>query len=149
MSTRRMLNLLVGSLFLVVAMAGPAWASGRPLSANLTGAAEVGGGDTDGSGTMHLTLNQGQEQICWHLDVENIGAPTRAHIHRGVAGVNGGVVVTFFDLAVTPVVPVATSGCVSAPKELVKEIRQNPGGFYINIHNAAFPGGAIRGQLTK
>jgi hypothetical protein len=149
MGTRRVLNLLVGSLFLVMAMAGPAWAGGRPLSANLTGAAEVGGGDTDGSGKMYLTLNQGQEQICWRLDVKNIAGPTRAHIHRGVAGVNGGVEVTFFDTAVTPAIPVATSGCVSAPKGLVKEIRQNPGGFYINIHNAAYPAGAVRGQLSK
>ena len=28
------------------------------------------------------------------------------------------------------------------------ELVGNPGGFYVNVHNTAFPGGAIRGQLV-
>jgi len=40
-----------------------------------------------------------------------------------------------------------SSGCVSADSELIKEIRQSPAEFYVNVHNSEFTGGAVRGQL--
>lgn len=92
---------------------------------------------------MHLTLNQGQGQICFDLDVKNINTPTAAHIHAAKAGVNGSVVVTFFSGSAV------FDSCVSADKDLIKEIRQNPANYYVNVHNANHPGGAIRGQLSK
>ena len=138
-------SLSVTILVVVLLLSSVVFAGGRPLSADLTGAAEVSGGDPDGSGTAHLTLNSGQEEICFELSWENIATPTRAHIHRASAGANGPIVVPFFDF----VAPPPSSGCVAVDRELVKEIRQNPEGFYVNIHNAAFPGGAIRGQLSK
>jgi len=30
---------------------------------------------------------------------------------------------------------------------LVKDIDEHPSAFYANLHSAAFPGGAVRGQL--
>ncbi|NNC91493.1 MAG: CHRD domain-containing protein [Acidimicrobiia bacterium] len=128
----------------VLALALPALAGGRPLSASLTGAAEVPNpGDPDGSGTMELTLNQGQGEICFDLEVADVAPLTAAHIHVGEAGSNGGVVVNF-NIAVN-----GLEGCVDVGKALVKEIRQNPGGYYINVHNGDFPAGALRGQLEK
>jgi hypothetical protein len=38
---------------------------------------------------------------------------------------------------------------VSASRDLVKEIRQNPEGFYFNVHTGDFLGGAVRGQLSR
>jgi hypothetical protein len=148
-SRSMMLMALVAALMMIAAI--PAAAGGRPLTADLNGASEVPApGDPDGSGTMSLTLNQGQGEICWDLDVEGIADPTRAHIHSGPAGSNGGVVVFFFDLVIPDPIPVAFDGCVDGvDKDLIKDIRQNPENYYINVHNDEYPAGAIRGQLSK
>lgn len=137
---RKMMMLLV-----VIAVASfgavPALAGGRPLTAELTGAAEVPGpGDPDGSGFAKVTLNQGLGEVCWDITFEGIGAPTAAHIHTGEAGVAGGVVV-----ALSP-----GSDCTDGvDAEVIKAIRQNPSDYYVNVHNAEFPPGALRGQLSK
>lgn len=118
---------------------------GRRLTATLTGAAEVPGpGDADGGGTAVITLNQGQNEVCFELTVTNIAPATLAHIHTGAAGVAGPAVVTL-----TPPTEGSSKGCVSATADLIKDIRQNPGNFYVNVHNADFPDGAVRGQLSK
>jgi hypothetical protein len=141
----------VGVLLLVLALAFVALGStalahgGRPLATTMTGAAEVPGpGDPDGVGTALLTLNPGQEEICFELTVANIAPATAAHIHVGPVGVAGPVVVPL---------PAPTSGsssgCVSAARALIKAIIQHPENYYVNVHNAEYPAGAIRGQLSK
>lgn len=117
---------------------------GRPFSTTLTGAAErPNPGDPDGSGSAFVTLNQGQEEVCFDITVANVAPILAAHIHIGSADVAGPVVVNFN-------VPAnGLSGCVSANADLIKAIRQNPENYYINVHNADFPAGALRGQLSK
>lgn len=139
---RRVLIVLIAMGLLVLATV-PAWAGGRPLSTELSGANEVGGGDPDGSGTAAITLNQGQEEICLSVSVANVDTVIGGHIHAAPAGVNGGIVV---DLGI---VSTNTTGCVSASAELIKDIRQQPWNYYINVHTTVFPGGAVRGQLSK
>ena len=120
-------------------------AGGRPLSTTLTGAAEVPGpGDPDGTGTASLTLNHGQGEICFELTVTGIAPATAAHIHFAPVGVAGPVVVPL-----TPPTSGSSSGCVSADRDLVKAIIQNPENYYVNVHNAQYPAGALRGQLSK
>jgi hypothetical protein len=120
---------------------------GRLFTTTLTGAAEVPGpGDPDGSGTASLRLNPGQEEVCFELSVSNIALPaTGAHIHVGTADVAGPVVVPL----TAPDVSGTSSGCVSADRELIKSIIQNPEEYYVNVHNTEFPPGAVRGQLSK
>jgi hypothetical protein len=119
--------------------------SGRPLTTSLTGPAEIPGpGDTDGAGTASLTLDPGQGQICYELTVSNIAAPTAAHIHTGAKNVAGPVLV---------MLKAPTEGsvkdCVALDKEKILDIVKNPANYYVNVHNADFPNGAIRGQLAK
>jgi len=118
---------------------------GRPLKTTLTGAAEVPGpGDPDGSGVAEITLNQGQGEICFELTVEGIASATAAHIHVGGVDVAGPVVV-----GLTPPTNGSSSGCTNVDPDLIKAIRKNPASYYVNVHNADFPAGAIRGQLSK
>jgi CHRD domain len=125
----------------------PSRLGGRPLTASLTGAAEVPGpGDTDGSGTATLRLNPGQGKVCFALTAAKITLPAAAaHIHTGAAGVAGDVLVGLAAPDATGV----SGGCVSAPRATVKAILKAPAGYYVNVHTSDFAGGAIRGQLAK
>lgn len=117
-------------------------AGGRPLSADLTGAAEVPGpGDPDGSGTAEFRLNPGLQTVCWEVTWTDIEEPTGAHIHRGTADVAGPIVI--------PLDPIAEGCAEGVDRALILEIIRDPDAFYANVHNADFPGGAIRGQLSN
>jgi len=141
---------LILLMIAVLAFPGAALAGGRPFSTELTGEAEVTAagvpnqGDLDGIGSAHLTLNQGQGEICYELNVSGIAPAAAAHIHIGASTTTGPVVV--------PLVPPtsgSSSACTSVDPALIKAIRQNPENYYVNVHNADFPGGALRGQLSK
>lgn len=138
---------LLGSAGLITnaALAETVSDGGRPFSTTLTGAAEAPGpGDPDGSGTAKVTLNHGQGRVCFELTVSNIAPATAAHIHEAAIGVAGPVVV-----GLSPPTSGSSTGCVDASRELIKDIIQNPGDYYVNVHNADFPAGAVRGQLSK
>ena len=136
----------------ILALPSAVSAGGRPFSTTLTGEAEVTAagvpnqGDLDGEGTAHITLNQGQGEVCFELNVSGITLPAiGAHIHVGASTTTGPVVV-----GLTP--PDAdghSSGCVSADADLIKAIRQNPENYYVNVHTTDFMPGAVRGQLSK
>jgi hypothetical protein len=137
-------------LFIFVAavswgLASEQYNSGRKLKAALTGAAEVPGpGDSDGSGKVSLTLSVGKSQICYDLAVSNMGTATAAHIHSGDAGVAGPVLVTL-----TTPASGSSKDCATLEGQKIQEILKNPAGYYVNVHNAEFPDGAVRGQLSK
>jgi hypothetical protein len=124
-------------------------AGGRPLTAFMIGPNEVPGpGDPDGSGVAQVWLNQGQGSVCWFISVENITLPaTAAHIHPGAAGSAGSPVV---DLG-APGADGTSSGCTEdVDPALIKDIRQNPQNYYVNVHTLpGFGPGAVRGQLSK
>jgi aldose sugar dehydrogenase len=120
----------------------------RTFSAELTGAAEVPGpGDPDGSGTATITLDPSQGEVCFELTVSNIELPaTAAHIHEAPVGEAGDVVVP---LTPAPDASGSSSGCISnVDRALTQNIIQNPEQYYVNVHNAEFSDGAVRGQLT-
>jgi hypothetical protein len=122
--------------------------SGRKFTTTLTGAAEIPGpGDPDGTGTAKIWLNHGQSEVCWEISVSEIAPVTAAHIHAAPSGVAGPVVVPLF-----PPLPDSdgfSRGCISADRELINAIIQSPEQYYVNVHNAEFPAGALRGQLSK
>ena len=117
--------------------------SGVPITVHMTGAEEVPlPGDPDGHGTATLRLNPGLRQVCWTLEVTGIAPATAAHIHLAPAGSPGGVVVPL-----SAPTSGMSSGCTEVQRELVLDIIRDPGAYYVNVHNADYPGGAVRGQL--
>ena len=111
--------------------------------AALAGTFEVPGpGDPDGTGTAEVTVIDATDNVCYELDVRDIAPATAAHIHRGALGEAGPPVVTL-----EPPTDGERDGCVAASGAVADEIEANPGLFYVNVHNAEYPNGAIRGQL--
>lgn len=114
------------------------------LNVTMTGTQEVPGpGDPDGTGTAEVRVTPSLSQICWTLYAQGIDAATAAHIHRGEAGIAGPVVL----MLTTPGGDGHSQGCASVDPALAREIAQASHGFYVNVHTAAYPSGAMRGQL--
>jgi MYXO-CTERM domain-containing protein len=131
----------------VCAAAGLLGLTGGALGADyfwtipLDGLQEPDGGDLDGFGTAVLHINDDDPAapfIDWEFTAFGIDMPlTGAHIHDGDFGVNGPPVVDFSG---------QMSGTGLVDLDLLN-VLASPEGFYVNLHNAAFPGGAIRGQI--
>jgi len=127
-------------------LSAPAFAETTSLSARLTGAAEKPGpGDPDGAGHATVKVYTAKSEVCYTLMVEKIAAATMAHIHKGAADAAGGVVMPL----AKPDPAGKASGCATVAADLAKDIAANPAGYYVNVHNAEFPPGAVRGQLSK
>jgi hypothetical protein len=125
-------------------------------------------GDPRGRGEAYVFgIDGDRNTLCYLVQVERIsglseppGNGRMAHIHRGPRGANGPVVVTLAwpqdgrsadCISETRVLPNGTPAFArdasGALRATVTDILTNPEGFYINVHNAEYPGGAVRGQL--
>ncbi|MEV4011268.1 CHRD domain-containing protein [Nonomuraea angiospora] len=79
---------------------------------------------------------------------KRVAPPTNGHVHRGVKGKNGPVVVDFFAAGNgLPAGVNGIAGTATASAKIADGIKRNPKGWYVNLHTAEFPGGAVRGQL--
>jgi LPXTG-motif cell wall-anchored protein len=136
-----LISLLLGAL-LALGLASVTLAAETTLTATLAGSAET---DEDGSGTATVVLDPDAGTACWEFSVENIDPVTVSHIHEGAEGADGGVVV---DLDLDGFEGTSEGCNEAADAETLQAIIDNPAGYYVNVHNEAFPGGAIRGQLA-
>ena len=104
----------------------------------------LGPGDPDGTGNARLRTFPAEQKICYSITVRNIRPATAAHIHQGDTTVAGPIIK---ELAAPT--DGSSSGCVRMATEKLRQINRNPAVFYVNFHNKRFPGGAVRGQLSK
>jgi CHRD domain len=123
-------------------------AAAKQLSAKLKGNEEIQGGDKNGRGEAFVAVRKAKKRkLCFQLSWGKIEAPTAAHIHKGVKGTNGPIKVTLFEDP-NGLPGETAEGCVKKiKKRIAKKLRRTPEKFYVNVHNAEFPDGAIRGQL--
>lgn len=75
-------------------------------------------------------------------------SPTAAHIHQATAGQTGSIVVDLAPTFSAMSGGFVATGVVTAPSGVVNAIRENPAGYYVNVHTPAFPAGAARAQLA-
>lgn len=101
--------------------------------------------DPDGYGTFSGGLRG--TSFCYGYTVFKIGNPTAAHIHVGGPNVDGGIRVGLQIPASG--LSGSRAACTTLTTAQANAIRTNPGGHYVNVHNGAFPNGAIRGQLFQ
>jgi hypothetical protein len=141
-------TLLLAAIVSGTTLAAPLFAqdnSGRRYVISLEGEQEVPvPGDPDGTGTATLRINPGVGQLCYSLRVNGIAPATAAHVHEAPAGSAGPVVV-----GLQAPTGGSSNGCVTISRELALELIRTPEDYYVNVHNAEFPGGALRGQLAR
>ena len=109
----------------------------------LTGANEVHSGDPDASGSAEISFADELVRVCWDLnDLKDLGPITGAHIHRGAAGTDGPVV-----LALSQATEGGWRGCSTDTAWVQQAFDEGLSNYYVNVHTAEYPAGAIRGQL--
>ena len=142
MRTRVLVVCLLGLLCIPALALAAVSAGTKSFTTTLLGSNEVPKGAPNGSGKAVVTLNSGTGKVCWTFSsLKGISKVNASHIHKAPKGKSGPVVVAFFTGALK------TKGCVKASKSLITAIEKSPSAYYVNIHTAKYPAGAIRGQL--
>jgi len=129
----------------------------QQFTAKMTGTQEVPPKDTKATGTATFVPTPDQMTLAYRVD-SNTNYNTMANIHKGKAGENGPIVVTFFT-SPTPggIVPFTAHGNLRADNlegplagkqiaDLIKMIKD--GDAYVNVHTVQNPNGEIRGQIS-
>jgi len=161
MGKRRVLFASAAVVAVGIGVGGIATAGGHndKLHAQMRSTFEVPAiNDTDGRGTARVTLDADAGEVCYDLDFSRIGTPDKAHIHTGAEGVPGPVFILLFDVnpvSGTPNDEISNDlerghikRCnVGVDAAKIMQVMADPAGFYVNLHNARYPAGALRGQL--
>jgi hypothetical protein len=112
--------------------------------ATLNGANEVPTNTSTATGSVTGTYNKDTKSLGLVVTWTGFTA-TNAHIHKGGAGVAGGVQVGLGAAPFTsPLTFTSTVAFTQAQEDSLLG-----GLYYVNLHSAQFPGGEIRGQLNK
>jgi hypothetical protein len=137
---KKVLAGLVGATALLTSvLGGPA--AGAP-AISMSGAQESGPGDHDGHG--FFTYDIDGTSFCYTLRWDRVDTATAAHVHVGPRHTAGPVVIP---LSVGDGSGSTVSQCTTIAAELASAILADPKAYYVNVHNPAYPAGAVRGQL--
>ncbi|MEM8725377.1 MAG: CHRD domain-containing protein [Pseudomonadota bacterium] len=115
---------------------------GTSMFGNLEAGHEGAGEEVSGDFSAELDMKAGR--MCYMLEVAGADDFVAAHIHKAKAGENGPPVVTLELLGED-----GEDVCVEVDAKLLKDLAKNRAKYYVNVHTAAFPEGAIRGQLGR
>jgi hypothetical protein len=141
------------------------------FGAHLTGAEEVPANDSPSQGNAVLRLSADGTELDYRLLVANIEDVTQAHIHCGLPGQNGPVVVWLYPSAPPSLlIPGTSNGVLNTGTATSADVIARPastacpdgvadfddvieklrtGGAYVNVHTVQFAPGEIRGQIGE
>lgn len=125
-------------------LAAPASAGATTaFQTSLSGAAEVPGpGDADGAGNAVVRVDAASGEVCYVVTTHGTAPLVAGHLHRKAPGTQaGGVVLPFAQASAT-----SFRGCAVSPN-VAAGLLADPSAYYVNVHSADFPGGALRGDL--
>lgn len=99
------------------------------------------------TGSVTGTLDDETNSFSWLVQYSSLtgGGANGGHFHQGAVGVNGPILIDFTDQILFD-----TSGSANGVS-ILSDADENlllANGLYVNIHNAEFPGGEIRGQVV-
>jgi len=96
-----------------------------------------------GSGTAYVTLNRSSSMLSINIATATDTAATAAHIHGGLAGENG-------DVLLPLVQDTSDASLFSVSSVVDQEVIDaiDADGAYLNVHTTANPTGEIRGQIS-
>ena len=110
------------------------------------------GGDLTLSGSADLVVSPRRGTVCFDIDLEETGSGAdtvvAVHIHPG------DVAATCDAEDCAPPIDLdfaneGLEGCARAGKQLLSSLADEPEQFYLHVHTARFPAGAVRGQLEE
>jgi hypothetical protein len=160
--------ILVGGALLGTALAGDGNnANSDEFRTKLSGLRENPIHITTGNGEFRAEVSADGARVDYELTYRDLGGgpATGSHIHLGAPWTNGPIVVHFCGTGGKPACPAEgttlqgsfTAADVQAAPDnnlaagdlagLLRAMRA--GVTYVNVHNATFPGGEIRGQLKR
>jgi hypothetical protein len=132
-------------LFMLAAgcCAGSAFAAGgavKQISAKLTPGAVTPKSAAKASGSIVVKLDPKAGKACWTIAIKGAGTLLSAHVHRGLAGKNGPVVIPLGDRW-------SKNGCVFVSAKTLNAVAKSPKSYYVDVHTKAYVNGVVRGQL--
>ena len=108
----------------------------------LSGAAETSGGAPAGAGDAIIAFH-GTSVVCWRFaHLHGFTGATSARVYAGSKDKDGKVVAS---LSTGP--QLHHQGCRHAHPSVLSAIERRPQDYYVNIHSAQHPRGAVRAQL--
>lgn len=110
------------------------------LGAALSGKQEVAVNSSTASGTFTGTYDVLTRTLSYTVTYQSL-SPLTGHIHQGVAGQNGPLIVALPAGAPSPI-----SGTITLSEVDGQQIMNNA--TYVDFHTAAYPTGEIRGNIT-
>jgi plastocyanin len=115
--------------------------------AQMQGSNEVPPGPEGPLGDFTLLPTPSDSAFCYEMVTFQLGEPaTAAHFHAGAAGEAGPAVIPL----TSPGEQTFYRNCVfEVDPALLADVLANPAQYYVNVHTASFPGGAVRGQLFR
>ncbi|MFC5271746.1 CHRD domain-containing protein [Adhaeribacter terreus] len=115
------------------------------FSAKLDGAQEVPAVTTTATGVGSFMLNGTRDTLFINVSAAGLSGPiTVAHIHEGLPGVAGPIVIDLSPFIKGNLISGYITGAALTPAVITKHLQ---GVYYVNVHTAANPSGEIRGQI--